>query len=336
MFIVQNYTLAVLFCFITMLCWGSWANTQKLAAKNWRFELFYWDYVWGMVILSLIATFTLGSIGQYGRPFLDDLTQASSTALGAAFIGGVVFNLANILLTAAIAGAGMAVAFPIGIGLALVIGVVLNYILLSKGDPVLLFAGVLLITAAIVLNAQAYRQKAKVQQGERIVKWIVVAIIAGILMSCFYPFVAAGMDLENFVHPTIGKMTPYTAFVLFAMGVLVSNLLFNSILMKKPLDGPPLHYADYFGGKMKWHMVGLLGGGIWALGNLLNLLAAGKAGPAISYGLGQGATLIAALWGVCVWKEFKGAGTQTNMLLIAMFILFILGIYCIIQAGLSS
>lgn len=333
MFIVQNYSLAIFFCFITMLCWGSWANTQKLAAKNWRFELFYWDYVWGMVIVSLVAAFTLGSIGQYGRPFLDDLIQVSSAALGSAFLGGVVFNLANILLTAAIAGAGMAVAFPIGIGLALVIGVILNYILLSKGNPVLLFAGVLFVTVAILLNAAAYRQKVQVQQGAGIVKWIVVAIIAGVLMSCFYPFVAAGMDLENFMYPAAGKMTPYTAFVLFAMGVLVSNILFNSILMKKPLDGPPLRYAAYFGGKMKWHAVGLLGGGIWALGNLLNLLAAGKAGPAISYGLGQAATLVAALWGVCVWKEFKGAGKRTNILLVVMFILFILGVCCIIQAG---
>jgi len=333
MFIVQDYALAVFFCFITMLCWGSWANTQKLSAKNWRFELFYWDYVWGLVLLSLVAAFTLGSVGHDGRPFLVDVAQASGNALGSAFLGGVVFNLANLLLTAAIAGAGMAVAFPIGIGLALVIGVVLNYILLSKGDPALLFAGVTLVTVAILLNAQAYRRKAQVQQRMGIAKWIILAIIAGILMSCFYPFVAAGMDLTDFVHPAAGKMTPYTAFVLFGGGVLGSNLLFNSILMKKPLDGPPLSYAMYFGGKLRWHAVGVLGGVIWAVGNLLNLLAAGKAGPAISYGLGQGATLVAALWGVWIWKEFKGADRQTNLLLAGMFVCFILGIFLIIKAG---
>ncbi|GAA4779923.1 GRP family sugar transporter [Olivibacter ginsenosidimutans] len=333
MFIVQHYALAVFFCFITMLCWGSWANTQKLAAKKWRFELFYWDYVWGLVILSLLAAFTLGSSGSEGRPFMADLVQASPQSLGSAFAGGVVFNLANILLTAAIAGAGMAVAFPIGIGLALVIGVVLNYVLLSKGNPTLLFAGVTLVTVAILLNAQAYRQKAQVQQRMGIAKWIVIAVIAGILMSCFYPFVAAGMDLENFVHPADGKMTPYTAFVLFAAGVLTSNILFNSILMKRPLDGPALSYKTYFGGKLRWHAVGVLGGAIWAVGNLLNLLAAGKAGPAISYGLGQGATLVAALWGVWVWKEFKDANRQTNYLLTGMFVCFILGIFLIIKAG---
>jgi len=332
MFIVQDYSLAVLFCFITMLCWGSWANTQKLVAKNWRFELFYWDYVWGLVILSLLAAFTLGSSGPEGRPFMADLAQASTKSLGFAFVGGVVFNLANILLTAAIAGAGMAVAFPIGIGLALVIGVLLNYLLLNKGNPVLLFVGVLLVALAIVLNARAYRKKVKGKE-QAAGKWIVTAIIAGILMSCFYSFVAAGMDLVDFVHPAPGKMTPYTAVVLFASGVLVSNLFFNTILMRRPLAGPPISYATYFGGKLKWHLVGILGGGIWAVGNLLNLIAAGKAGPAISYGLGQGATLVAALWGVLVWREFKDADKQTNYLLMAMFVTFILGIFLIIKAG---
>lgn len=333
MFIVESYPIAILFCVITMLCWGSWANTQKLVKDHWRFELFYWDYVIGIFLFSLLGAFTLGSFGEGGRPFLNDLGQAEVRYIGSAFLGGVVFNLANILLTAAIASAGMAVAFPIGIGLALVVGVLINYILLSKGDPILLFSGVALVALAIILNATAYGKLKKEQGTQSVKKWIIVAIIAGILMSTFYPFVAAGMDLEDFVTPAPGKMTPYTAFVIFSSGILVSNLIFNTYLMAKPLEGPPLSYATYFRGALQVHGIGILGGAIWGLGNLFNLIAAGKAGPAISYGLGQGATLVAALWGVVIWKEFKGGGETINRYIILMFIAFLCGLGLIIAAG---
>ncbi|MEC3880991.1 GRP family sugar transporter [Parapedobacter sp. 10938] len=333
MFIVESYGLAILFCIITMLCWGSWANTQKLVQREWRFELFYWDYVWGIFLLSLVGAFTMGSVGDSGRSFLADLAQADGGNIRSALIGGVVFNLANILLTAAIAGAGMAVAFPVGIGLALVIGVLINYLMLSKGDPVLLFLGVGLVTAAIILNAVAYGKHSGSTGKKGVGKWIVVSIIAGILMSTFYPFIAAGMDLENFVNPAAGKMTPYTAFVVFAAGIVVSNLVFNTVLMRRPLEGTPISYGEYFRGRPGIHLVGILGGCIWGLGNLFNLIAAGKAGPAISYGLGQGATLVAALWGVIIWKEFKGGSKSVNTLVAAMFVLFVVGLGLLIAAG---
>jgi len=333
MYIVDSYLLAIIFCVITMLCWGSWANTQKLVQKKWRFELFYWDYVIGIFLFSLILAMTMGSTGSEGRPFLEDLPQASSENLRGAFLGGIVFNLANILLTAAIAGAGMAVAFPIGIGLALVIGVIINYVLLPKGDPTMLFGGVALIVLAILVNAFAYKMKNAGNDGKASMKWIFISVVAGILMSVFYPFVASGMDLENFVSPAVGKMTPYTAFVVFSTGILVSNLLFNSLLMKRPLEGAPITYKEYFAGGLSIHVVGVLGGFIWALGFLFNLIASGKAGPAISYGLGQGATLVAAFWGVVIWKEFKGTSSKINTMLLVMFILFILGLGLIIAAG---
>lgn len=333
MFIVESYTLAIVFCIITMLCWGSWANTQKLVKDDWRFELFYWDYVIGIFLFSLIGAFTLGSNGEAGRPFLEDLAQATGSNIRSALIGGIVFNLANILLTAAIASAGMAVAFPIGIGLALVIGVIINYVMLSKGNPVLLFSGVALVTLAIILNAVAYGKLNRGGGNSSVGKWIGLSILAGILMSTFYPFVAAGMDLENFVSPMEGKMTAYTAFVVFATGILASNLLFNSYLMKKPLEGPPIGYGQYFQGSLRIHMVGILGGAIWGLGNLFNLIAAGKAGPAISYGLGQGATLVAAFWGVVIWKEFKGGGPVVQRLILLMFLAFLSGLGLIIFAG---
>jgi glucose uptake protein len=333
MYIVDSYPLAIIFCVITMLCWGSWANTQKLVQKKWRFELFYWDYVIGIFLFSLILAMTMGSNGSEGRPFLDDLPQVSFENLRSAFLGGIVFNLANILFTAAIAGAGMAVAFPIGIGLALVIGVIINYVLLPKGDPNMLFGGVALVVLAVLVNAFAYKMKNAGNDSKASMKWIFISVIAGILMSVFYPFVASGMDLENFVSPAVGKMTPYTAFVVFSTGILVSNLLFNSLLMKRPLEGAPITYKEYFAGGLSIHSVGVLGGFIWALGFLFNLIASGKAGPAISYGLGQGATLVAAFWGVVIWKEFKGSGSKINTMLLIMFILFILGLGLIIAAG---
>ena len=332
MYIVSSYPFAILLCFITMLCWGSWGNTQKLAGKTWRYELFYWDYVIGVLLFSLINAFTLGSIGAAGRSFIPDLMQADISNIGSAFLGGVIFNLANILLSAAIAFAGMSVAFPVGIGLALVLGVIINYIGSQKGDPLFLFLGVGLVTLAIIVNALAYKKTASGDQ-KVTSKGIIISILAGLLMSFFYRFVAASMDLENFESPAVGMMTPYTAAVIFAIGVFLSNFIFNTIAMKKPISGEPTNYKAYFSGKFSIHLVGILGGIIWGIGNSFNLVAAGKAGAAISYGLGQGATLVAALWGVFIWKEFKDSPKGTNSKLAVMFILFLLGIFSIIYAG---
>ena len=333
MFIIESYTTAVLFCVITMLCWGSWANTQKLSSKNWRFELFYWDYVIGIFIFSLISAFSLGSIGHGGRSFLNDISQASAISIGSALLGGIIFNAANILLSAAISIAGMAVAFPIGIGLALVLGVLINYFGAEKGNPVFLFIGVAFIMLAIIINAISYNRASK-GKSKLSSKGLLLSVGAGILMSFFYRFIAASMDLNNFESPLIGKMTPYTAVFIFSCGILLSNFLFNSILMRKPFEGLPTGYAAYFKGNFSTHFVGILGGLIWGLGNSFNLIAAGKAGPAISYGLGQGATLVAALWGVFIWKEFKNSPKGTSTLIGAMFMFFILGLGFIIYSGL--
>ena len=331
MFIVHTYPVAVVFCFITMLCWGSWANTQKLAGKTLRFELFYWDYVLGILLFSLISAFTLGSFGNEGRGFTADLSQASSSNIFSAFIGGIIFNAANILFSAAIAIAGMAVAFPVGIGLALILGVLLNYFVAQKGDPLFLFAGVAFITLAILLNALAYMRSGGNKKASA--KGIALSLVAGLLMSFFYRFIARAMDLDDFVHPATGKMTPYTAVFIFSVGILMSNFLFNTILMRKPIDGLPVTYKQYFTNRSSVHFAGILGGLIWGIGNSLNLIAAGKAGPAISYGLGQGATLVAAFWGVFIWKEFAKAPKGVSILLSCMFLFFIVGLGCIIYSG---
>lgn len=335
MFIVHGYTLAVILCFITMLCWGSWGNTQKLAAKSWRYELFYWDYVIGMFIFALIIAFTLGSFGSEGRHFLDDLSQASWKNIGSVLLGGVIFNASNILLSASTSLAGMAVAFPLGVGISLVLGVIINYIGAPKGDPVLIFIGVALVVVAIICNgiASGRAHKSENEETKNNSKGIILAVISGVLMSLFYRFVAAAMDLDHFENPTAGMVTPYTAIVIFSIGVLLSNFIFNTIVMKHPFTGTPVSYKEYFKGKGKTHLVGMLGGAIWCLGTSLSYISAGKAGAAISYALGQGAPMIAAIWGVFVWKEFKGADKSVKNLLAVMFLLFIVGLGFIVSAG---
>ncbi|MBA4408849.1 MAG: multidrug DMT transporter permease [Odoribacter sp.] len=330
MYIVSSYSLAVILCVVTMLCWGSWANTQKLAQKSWRFELFYWDYVIGILLMSLIFSFTIGSSGEQGRGFVEDISQAGLSNIGSALLGGIIFNAANILIVAAIAIAGMSVAFPVGIGIALVLGVVINYLANPQGNALWLFVGVALITVAIVLDALAYRKKTS-QSHKVPTKGIVLSVVGGVLMALFYRFVASSM-VTNFETPETGLLTPYTAVFIFSVGILISNFLFNTILMRKPFEGVPVTYSQYFKGNLKEHLTGILGGMIWCVGMTFSIIAAGKAGFAISYGLGQGATLVAASWGVFIWKEFKGV-KSTAGLLTTMFLLFFAGIGMIIYAG---
>lgn len=328
MFIVENYGLAIMLCVITMFCWGSWANTTKLTTKTWRFELFYWDYVFGILLTTLLLAFTLGSNGTEGRAFLEDFNQAETSSLTSAFIGGVVFNLANILLVAAIAIAGMSVAFPVAIGIALVLGVLVNYDS-TQGNSTLIFGGVALITLAIILNARAY-QKLQSNLAEKVSKkGLILSIVSGCLMGLFYKYVAGSM-VSDFSMPETGKLTPYTALVIFAVGVVVSSFVFNTIQMKRPFLGAPVFFSDYFKGVTKDHFIGILGGTIWCVGMSLSIIASGKAGPAISYGLGQGATVVAAIWGIYIWKEFDQAPKGTKSLLNIMLLLYIAGLAMII------
>ena len=329
MFIIENYSTAVLFCFATMLCWGSWANTQKLASEGWRFELFYWDYVIGILITSLLFAFTLGSMGEGGRSFLADYQQAEASNIRSALIGGAVFNVANILLVAAISIAGMSVAFPVGIGLALVVGVIVNYLDNPLGNSILLFLGVALVVAAILLNARAYR---KMSTGSTVsTKGLALSVIAGLLMGLFYKYVANSM-FPDFTNPLPGKLSPYTAVVIFAVGIFLSNFIVNTFLMYRPFVGSPVSFNDYFKGTSRSHLMGILGGSIWCIGMSFSILASDKAGAAISYGLGQGATIVAAIWGIFIWKEFKDAPKGTSTLLNIMLLCYLVGLGMIILA----
>ena len=330
MFVVHSYPLAVVLCVITMFCWGSWANTRKLAPKDWRFELFYWDYTIGVLLLTLALGLTLGSSGTEGRSFAADLSQAAPASIGSALLGGAIFNLANILLVAAIEVAGMAVAFPVGIGLALILGVIVNYLATPLGNGPLLALGVLLVTLAIVLDASAYRRLPGAAAGVS-TKGLLLSVACGVFMGMFYRFVAAAMYSDP-LNPAPGRMGPYAAVFVFAVGVFLSNFVWNTLAMKKPFVGGPVSFASYFRGDFRTHLTGILGGVIWGIGMSLNLIASGPAGFAISYGLGQGATMVAAFWGVFIWKEFAGAPPGTTKLLTAMFISFIGGLALIVLA----
>ena len=163
MILVDNYFLAILCCVICCACWGSWANTQKMvAAKQWSFELFYWDLTVGLFLTALLGAVTLGSMGSEGRTFFQDLAVMDWSSIQYAFLGGVVWNFGNIFLTAAIAVAGMSVGFPIGGGLAWIGGIVFNYLLISlagqtyQGNQLLLWSGVLVIIVAILICGKAY------------------------------------------------------------------------------------------------------------------------------------------------------------------------------------
>ena len=315
MFVVQQVPIAIVFCVITMLGWGSWANTQKLAGKEkWPFELFYWDYAIGVLLFSLLFAATLGSAGSAGMSTAQNLGTAELRFMTPALISGAIFNLSNLLLVVAIDAAGMAVAFPVGVGLALVIGTVESYIEAPKGNPVLLFAGVALIVLAMVMSALAHSRLPQ-GAGRSRLRGVVFSAIAGCIMGFFYPQLMRAVSPSFGSEPIhAGMLTPYLALVFFGIGVLGSNFLWNTIFMRVG----KVTYRQYFRGSARLHAIGVLGGFLWMIALSFNVLASGVAGPAISYALGQGATLVAAIWGLFIWREFRAAPAGTTKYLALM------------------
>jgi glucose uptake protein len=325
-FIVHDLGVAVLFCVVTMLGWGSWANTQKLAGKDkWPFELFYWDYAIGVFVFSLLFALTLGNAGSAGMPFLENLQGASRAAIWTAISSGVLFNISNILLVVGIDAAGMSVAFPVGVGLALVIGTVKSYVLAPQGNAVLLTAGVALIVFAMIMSAVAHHRLKEIAKTKPL-RGLAFSAVAGCLMGFFYPQLIASVSPDFSTRATQpGLLTPYTALVLFAVGLLASNVVVNSIFMR----AGKVTYGDYFRGRTRLHSLGFLGGCIWMLALCMNVIASGVAGPAISYALGQGATLVAAIWGVFIWREFMHAPKGTWTFVTLMFAGYVIGLVLI-------
>ncbi len=338
MVVPHSYVVALFMTVLTMLCWGSWANVVKLV-KEWRFELLYFDYALGILLISIVAGLTLGSMGTDGLPFWADLAHAGGRSIAFGFLGGVVYNLSNILVVGAMAVAGLGVAFPIGVGLALVVGVIWNYFVNPQGNPALLFTGVALVVAAIVLDGIAYRvhtiakagqaksQAAGPEQAGKIKKGILLSVIGGVLMGMFFPLVEIGKKGSD---GTDG-LGPYAIGFVFSVGVFLSTFVFNAYFMRKPVQGKPIRFRDYFRGTSVEHFWGIVGGVVWGIGTLSNFVAASapkelQVGPAISYALGQGSTMVGAFWGVVVWKEFAGGGPLVKRLIALMFLLFVSGL----------
>jgi glucose uptake protein len=325
MILPTTYLAALLLSILSMICWGSWANTFKLS-KNWRFELFYFDYAFGVLIAAVVAAYTFGSMGDE-LTFSDNLLIAGKRQMGYALVAGVVFNLANMLLVAAISISGLAVAFPVGIGLALVIGVFWNYLLRPAGNPGLLFGGAAIVVLAILVDALAYRNHAvlsKVATARFSIKGLVLSLVSGVLMGSFYPLV------EMSRIPEIG-LGPYTAATLFAAGVFASTFVFNLYFMNLPVHGEPVPFSAYLQGSARNHLLGIVGGILWCVGAIANFTASSapaevNVSPAMSYALGQVATLISALWGLFVWNEFAGAAPRVRTLLAVMIVLFVIGL----------
>lgn len=320
---------AALACMVgSMLCWGSWANTKKLAAHV-AFPLFYWDYCLGLLLASVFFGLSFGTFGATGTSFVQQITGTDLFHLLLALAGGCIFNIANLLLVAAIEVAGMAVAFPVGIGLALVIGAALSYLVTPQGSPVLLCLGIALVVGAIVLDAMAYRRR---EAGSPVVlgRGLRLALLSGVLMGLFYPLVARSLTGPH-------ALGAYSVNFIFTLGVLLSAVVVNSLLMRRPLTGEaPSSFAQYGRLSLREHLWGVLGGFVWSTGAILSFVTAAThlVGPAVSYAIGQGATMVSAFWGVFIWREFAAAPVAARRLLLPMFLLFLAGLAAIAYAPL--
>ena len=322
MFVPTTFAAALLMTVLSTICWGSFANTFKLT-KNYRFELYYWDYAAGIFIISIVLALTMGSASGGPTAFIANLRSAAGLNLLYAAIGGFIFNIANVLLIAGIEIVGLAVAFPISIGIALVEGVVLSYAIQPKGSAALLGAGVVMAVLAVILIGKAYGELGGARTASR--KGVVVCVISGFLMGTFAPFVTRAMTAAR-------PLTPYTVAVLFTFGALICCFVFNTILMRRPIVGEPVTFAGYTRASAAYHVLGLLGGAVWGVGTVFNFVAASLVGVAISYAIGQASPMIAALWGVVVWHEFRGSSSRARIYLVAMFVAYLVALILIAQA----
>jgi len=323
MFTLESLGVALIMMITSAICWGSWANTFK-GVKNYRFELFYWDYAIGIFLISLVLALTLGSTAHDSSSFLNNVHSSDTSNIIYALVGGAWFNLANLLLVAGIDMAGLAVAFPVSIGIALVVGVVLSYVLQPKGNAFLLAGGVACALLAVIFDGKAY---GSLSVAGRAVsrKSLVTCVVSGILMGLWAPFMTRAMTRGS-------ALGPYSAAVFLTLGALLSCFLWNIYFMKHPLVGEPVSLAGLFRAPFSAHGLGILGGVIWGTGTVFNLVAASFTGVAISYAIGQSAPMVAALWGILAWHEFRGSGSRAKIYLLLMFISYALAIALVARA----
>jgi len=326
MFTPQTLNVALLMTITSAICWGSWANTYK-GVKNYAFELFYFDYAIGIFLTAVAYALTLGSTGNDTSSFLNNLRSADAANIGWVLLAGVIFNLANLLLVAGIDMVGMATAFPVAIGIALVVGVVLSYIQQPKGNLAMLSAGVGCAVVAVILDGKAYSQLPAAKTVSR--KGLVVSVVSGLLMGTWAPFSTRALTHG---HP-LGE---YGVCVFLTLGALLSCPIWNTYLMKHPLTGKPVEFSGFFRGPMSGHLLGLFGGFVWCTGLVFFSVASHLTGVAISYAIGQSAPMVAALWGIFAWKEFAGANRKAQAFLALMFIFYALAILLVARANTAS
>jgi glucose uptake protein len=330
MYTPHTLGIALLMMITSAICWGSWANTYK-GVKNYRFELFYWDYAVGIFLISLILGHTMGITSHDGSDLISNLHAANTNDVILAMVGGAIFNLANLLLVAAIDMAGLAIAFPVSIGIALVVGVITSYVQHPQGNAALLAGGVLCAVVAVILDGRAYSALAAASRSTS-KKSITICIVSGVLMGLWAPFMTRAMPHE--VNGVMrGSLGPYAAAIFLTFGALLSCLVWNVYFMRHPLVGEPVKFGGFFRAPISAHALGLLGGIIWGTGMVFNLVAASFTGVAISYAIGQSAPMVAALWGVLAWKEFAGAPGKAKMYLVLMFVFYCLGILLVAKAN---
>ena len=323
MFTPHSLGIALLMMITSAICWGSWANTFK-GVKNYRFELFYWDYAVGIFVISLILALTMGSTGNDASSFLNNARSADNSNIFWTMVGGALFNLANLLLVAGIDMAGLSVALPVSIGIALVVGTVLSYILVPKGNLLFLGSGVACALIAVIFDGKAFGSLAGGRMASR--KSIVICVISGVLMGLWNPFVAYGATRGN-------SLTPYSSSVFLTLGALLSCFIWNLYFMKKPLAGGPVGFSGFFSAPASGHLLGLLGGVIWGIGTVFNVVAGKATSFAISYAIGQSAPMVGALWGVFAWREFAGAGRKAKTFLFLMFVFYCLAILLVARSN---
>jgi glucose uptake protein len=347
MILPQSYFASLLLVVMGILCWGSWANTLKFAGK-WRFELYCFDFAAGVLIAAVIYALTLGSMGFDGFLFQDDLLQAGKHSLLFGVLGGVIFNLGNMMLAGAISVAGLAAAFPVATGLALVTGVLSGYAFAGRGSVPLMIAGAAVVLLAVAANLAAYRKQARIKLEEQakagLLKTSVPRVpISGIMLACFGGILMGGLlPFVQYARTYGTGVGPYTLTFCAGAGVFFSTLPFNLFFMNLPVEGDPLEIREYFtAGTLHSHAMGLLGGVIWVTGTLALFVAAqaedaARIGsfPGI-YALGGTAALVGSLWGILAWKEFHGADLRVKSLLVSLFALFLCGLALIVTAVLN-
>lgn len=333
MFITTEPTVAICLCLVTMFFWGSWANAQKIVTKSAPLYVFYRDYVYGILLSAIIVAFTLGSFGNQGRPVFADIQQAELRAILIAVAGGVVFNIGNMLLTVGISIAGISIAMPVGTGLSLAIGLVVNYLADPKGSVALLAIGGVAVLVAMGFSALAYRTKQEQgdqEQSSGTNRGIWIALAGGLVAGFFFRLTSEAL-ITDLTKPETGLLTPYSGLLLFSIGLAISNPLIEYLVRRFILtdeDGQKTYRQT----PLREHLVGMGGGVIWGLGMASLLIGSKQAGDAVSYGLSQGATIVSVLWGLFAWKEFKEAPKKANRYLWLMSIAYVAGLILIVLA----